>query len=139
MAFTAHTNNRPVIGVLYRVFAYVIFKQITYNFKKKYTSARVLFKTRSKSILRAEPSPSKSTSYPPRPDTPALPRSLKDAFSGIRGPKFRKGRLNFGKFYISSKYLLPPQRRLRSFLGVILTGDLVEEADGGLRSCPMPF
>ena len=43
------------------------------------------------------------------------------------------------KFYISSKYLLPPQRRLRSFLGVTLTGDLVEEADGGLRSCPIPF
>ena len=45
----------------------------------------------------------------------------------------------FKKFYISSKYLLPPQRRLRSFLGVTLKGDLVEEADGGLRSCPIPF
>ena len=43
------------------------------------------------------------------------------------------------KLYISSKYLLPPQRRLRRFLGVTLTGDLVEEADGGLRSCPIPF
>ena len=43
------------------------------------------------------------------------------------------------KFYIPSKYLLPPQRRLRSCLGVTLTGDLVEEADGGLRSCPIPF
>ena len=43
------------------------------------------------------------------------------------------------KFYISSKYLLPPQRRVRSFLGVTLKGDLVEEADGGLRSCPIPF
>ena len=43
------------------------------------------------------------------------------------------------KFYISSKYLLPPQRRLRSFLGVTLKGDLVDEADGGLRSCPIPF
>jgi len=29
------------------------------------------------------------------------------------------------QFYISSKYLLPPQRRLRSFLGVTLKGDLV--------------
>ena len=29
------------------------------------------------------------------------------------------------KFYVSSKYLLPPQRRLRSFLGVTLKGDLV--------------
>ena len=42
---------------------------------------------------------------------------------------------------ISSKYLLPPQRRLRSFLGVTLTGYgyLVEEADSGPRSCPIPF
>ena len=46
---------------------------------------------------------------------------------------------NSNNFYISSKYLLPPQRRLRSFLGVTLKGDLVEEADGGLRSCPIPF
>ena len=43
------------------------------------------------------------------------------------------------KFCISSKYLLPPQRRLRIFFGATLTGDLVEEAGGGLRSCPIPF
>ena len=31
------------------------------------------------------------------------------------------------------------KKKMRSFLGVTLTGDLVEEADVGLRSCPIPF
>ena len=77
-----------------------------------------------------------------RPRTRAVSNGSKCEHQLITWCRFAGGPsedYNTKKFYISSKYLLPHQRRLRSFLGVTLKGDLVEEADGGLRSCPIPF